>query len=274
MNMDQQKPETQTATAHRRRQHHQPPPPPPPPRKCPRCDSSNTKFCYYNNYSLSQPRYFCKTCRRHWTQGGAIRNIPIGGGCRQSKRLKTSSSSRVDVAVTQGLSLAVPNQNPIPVAQPLRPLPPVITSAVDPFFTGGAILPSMGSMQSFTGEFNQGAGVNLGGGSNQFSANTNPFQMISLPPLRPPAARQFQPHGDFFLQNPSLIPPRPSGSWSQNLINTSAASSQGLINCSGNNSSFWGCNNSSDGDDLVAPSSSLSRNPWPDNNWGFSPSPH
>ncbi|PPS04166.1 hypothetical protein GOBAR_AA16479 [Gossypium barbadense] len=24
--------------------------------KCPRCDSTNTKFCYYNNYSLSQPR--------------------------------------------------------------------------------------------------------------------------------------------------------------------------------------------------------------------------
>nr|GLL38874.1 dof zinc finger protein DOF1.8-like [Ipomoea trifida] len=25
---------------------------------CPRCSSTNTKFCYYNNYSLSQPRYF------------------------------------------------------------------------------------------------------------------------------------------------------------------------------------------------------------------------
>ncbi|GFZ12758.1 Dof-type zinc finger DNA-binding family protein [Actinidia rufa] len=30
---------------------------------CPRCNSTNTKFCYYNNYSLTQPRYFCKTCR-------------------------------------------------------------------------------------------------------------------------------------------------------------------------------------------------------------------
>ncbi|KAL5714623.1 hypothetical protein ACHQM5_016557 [Ranunculus cassubicifolius] len=26
--------------------------------KCPRCDSLNTKFCYYNNYNLSQPRHF------------------------------------------------------------------------------------------------------------------------------------------------------------------------------------------------------------------------
>ncbi|KAG0499104.1 hypothetical protein HPP92_003795 [Vanilla planifolia] len=40
--------------------------------RCPRCDSTDTKFCYYNNYSLSQPRYFCKTCRRYWTKGGSL----------------------------------------------------------------------------------------------------------------------------------------------------------------------------------------------------------
>ncbi|KAF3451454.1 hypothetical protein FNV43_RR07549 [Rhamnella rubrinervis] len=62
------------------------------PQKCPRCESLNTKFCYYNNYSLSQPRYFCKTCRRYWTQGGTLRNVPVGGGCRKGKRAKTSSS--------------------------------------------------------------------------------------------------------------------------------------------------------------------------------------
>ncbi|KAH9316745.1 hypothetical protein KI387_043983 [Taxus chinensis] len=54
--------------------------------KCPRCDSMNTKFCYYNNYSLTQPRHFCKNCRRYWTKGGALRNVPIGGGCRKNKR--------------------------------------------------------------------------------------------------------------------------------------------------------------------------------------------
>ncbi|KAJ6840508.1 putative dof zinc finger protein DOF4.6 isoform X1 [Iris pallida] len=36
---------------------------------CPRCSSPNTKFCYYNNYSLTQPRYFCKACKRYWTAG-------------------------------------------------------------------------------------------------------------------------------------------------------------------------------------------------------------
>ncbi|KAK6140289.1 hypothetical protein DH2020_025985 [Rehmannia glutinosa] len=60
--------------------------------KCPRCESTNTKFCYFNNYSLSQPRHFCKTCRRYWTRGGALRNVPVGGGCRRNKRSKSSSS--------------------------------------------------------------------------------------------------------------------------------------------------------------------------------------
>ncbi|KAL1532066.1 dof zinc finger protein 2-like [Salvia divinorum] len=53
---------------------------------CPRCNSTNTKFCYYNNYSLSQPRHFCKTCRRYWTDGGSLRNVPVGGGSRRNRR--------------------------------------------------------------------------------------------------------------------------------------------------------------------------------------------
>ncbi|KAL9668938.1 hypothetical protein QQ045_006479 [Rhodiola kirilowii] len=67
---------------------------PPPPEhhvKCPRCDSPNTKFCYYNNYNLSQPRHFCKTCRRYWTKGGALRNVPVGGGCRKNQKMKQRS---------------------------------------------------------------------------------------------------------------------------------------------------------------------------------------
>ncbi|KAG0465255.1 hypothetical protein HPP92_019419 [Vanilla planifolia] len=68
-------------------------PHPPPALKCPRCESSNTKFCYYNNYNLSQPRHFCKSCRRYWTKGGVLRNVPIGGGCRKPKRSSSSKSS-------------------------------------------------------------------------------------------------------------------------------------------------------------------------------------
>ncbi|MED6206654.1 hypothetical protein PIB30_028897 [Stylosanthes scabra] len=70
----------------------------PPQHKCPRCDSENTKFCYYNNYSLSQPRYLCKACKRYWTQGGTLRNIPLGSSKNKNKHNKrpfntTSSSS-------------------------------------------------------------------------------------------------------------------------------------------------------------------------------------
>ncbi|XP_059630217.1 dof zinc finger protein DOF1.2 [Cornus florida] len=65
---------------------------------CPRCASPNTKFCYYNNYSLSQPRYFCKGCRRYWTKGGSLRNVPVGGGCRKSRR---SRSVRAPVSDTR-----------------------------------------------------------------------------------------------------------------------------------------------------------------------------
>ncbi|KAK7291630.1 hypothetical protein RIF29_06934 [Crotalaria pallida] len=64
--------------------------------KCPRCDSTHTKFCYYNNYSLTQPRYFCKTCRRYWTKGGTLRNIPVGGGCRKNKKVSNSKKQNHD----------------------------------------------------------------------------------------------------------------------------------------------------------------------------------
>lgn len=68
--------------------------------KCPRCDSANTKFCYYNNYSLSQPRHFCKACKRYWTRGGTLRNVPVGGGCRKNKRVKRPITSTAHAAAT------------------------------------------------------------------------------------------------------------------------------------------------------------------------------
>lgn len=68
---------------------------------CPRCNSTNTKFCYYNNYSLSQPRYFCKTCRRYWTEGGTLRNVPVGGGSRKNRRPPSSSSSPSSVSISK-----------------------------------------------------------------------------------------------------------------------------------------------------------------------------
>lgn len=75
--------------------------------KCPRCDSLNTKFCYYNNYNLSQPRHFCKNCRRYWTKGGVLRNVPVGGGCRISKRSSKPKNSSSEIS-------ALPTPTPEP----------------------------------------------------------------------------------------------------------------------------------------------------------------
>ncbi|GER36442.1 Dof zinc finger protein [Striga asiatica] len=98
------KPDGQAGPTH----HHHPPLP------CPRCNSPNTKFCYYNNYSLSQPRHFCKSCKRYWTRGGSLRNVPVGGGCRRNKRLKR------------------PPPSPTPVAAQSNPKPPMMTNNHNP----------------------------------------------------------------------------------------------------------------------------------------------
>ncbi|ESW08459.1 hypothetical protein PHAVU_009G047500 [Phaseolus vulgaris] len=76
---------------------------------CPRCNSTNTKFCYYNNYSLSQPRYFCKTCRRYWTEGGSLRNVPVGGGSRKNKRSTPSVPSPASPPTKKLPDLTTPN---------------------------------------------------------------------------------------------------------------------------------------------------------------------
>lgn len=101
--------------------------------KCPRCDSTHTKFCYYNNYSLSQPRYFCKTCRRYWTKGGTLRNIPVGGGCRKNKKVvskkpndQSSSSSSMIISqnsminniINPGSSSSPPNPTDLQLSFP------------------------------------------------------------------------------------------------------------------------------------------------------------
>ncbi|RAL43892.1 hypothetical protein DM860_014393 [Cuscuta australis] len=72
----------------------------------------NTKFCYFNNYNLSQPRHFCKNCKRYWTKGGALRNIPVGGGTRKSTTKRSSST-------TTAAPSSPPNRRP-PAAPPQK----------------------------------------------------------------------------------------------------------------------------------------------------------
>ncbi|XP_044972127.1 dof zinc finger protein DOF3.1-like [Hordeum vulgare subsp. vulgare] len=99
---------------------------------CPRCESTDTKFCYYNNYNLSQPRHFCKGCRRYWTRGGALRNVPVGGGTRKPngspagvRRKRPSHSHSHHAASSSQAAPVVPLSvsAPAALALPLLPRP-------------------------------------------------------------------------------------------------------------------------------------------------------
>ncbi|KAE8695923.1 Dof zinc finger protein DOF1.7 [Hibiscus syriacus] len=87
---------------------------------CPRCDSTNTKFCYYNNYNFSQPRHFCKSCRRYWTHGGTLRDIPVGGGTRKNAKRSRTAASHVVAATTS--TTASHNNFPLPATPVLLPI--------------------------------------------------------------------------------------------------------------------------------------------------------
>lgn len=156
------------------------------PQKCPRCESLNTKFCYYNNYSLSQPRYFCKTCRRYWTQGGTLRNVPVGGGCRKGKRAKTSSSGDNSRSTQAQPSLPPPpppSQAHQSVQQSLTATPSTVMSSspgtrtIEPsalpsqYYPGSGYFSSLAAIQSLNQPqtFNHqalDAGSELGSSSN------------------------------------------------------------------------------------------------------------
>uniref|UniRef100_A0A803N3G0 Dof-type domain-containing protein n=1 Tax=Chenopodium quinoa TaxID=63459 RepID=A0A803N3G0_CHEQI len=73
---------------------------------CPRCNSMDTKFCYYNNYNVNQPRHFCKNCQRYWTAGGTMRNVPVGAGRRRNKN---SVSHYCQVTIPEALHNTQPD---------------------------------------------------------------------------------------------------------------------------------------------------------------------
>ncbi|KAI3811595.1 hypothetical protein L1987_21321 [Smallanthus sonchifolius] len=141
---------------------------------CPRCDSTNTKFCYFNNYSLTQPRHFCKTCRRYWTRGGALRNVPVGGGCRRNKRSnkhsrRSKSPTQKGTKSTSGTSPSRCSTENIATSTQLPHLP----SLQMPFMSsyGGVasnLTSSLGGFhpQNEMGSFQLGAG---GSNGNHFS---------------------------------------------------------------------------------------------------------
>ncbi|MED6130682.1 hypothetical protein PIB30_002793 [Stylosanthes scabra] len=103
------------------------------PLRCPRCDSTNTKFCYYNNYNKSQPRHFCRACKRHWTKGGTLRNVPVGGGRknkRPTKKSSTHSSNTTTTTTTTTVTTSNGGGGKVEVQPP--PPPPLYQSMIRP----------------------------------------------------------------------------------------------------------------------------------------------
>ncbi|KAK1378719.1 hypothetical protein POM88_025463 [Heracleum sosnowskyi] len=83
---------------------------PEPNQKCPRCYSSDTRFCYFNNKNTSQPRYICKNCKKFWTQGGHVRNILSNGREGQMKDARDSSSSGGSAKESRLTAISPPTQ--------------------------------------------------------------------------------------------------------------------------------------------------------------------
>ncbi|KAK9065887.1 hypothetical protein SSX86_015289 [Deinandra increscens subsp. villosa] len=137
---------------------------------CPRCDSTNTKFCYFNNYNLTQPRHFCKTCRRYWTRGGALRNVPVGGGCRRNKRSSKSRSSKSPRrSGPKSVSESPPRSSSENMTSTQLPRPPSLHL---PFMSslsqyGGHVGGNLGSnIAGFQSQSDQMGGFQIGNGNN------------------------------------------------------------------------------------------------------------
>eukprot|EP00250_Pteridium_aquilinum_P010670 c19553_g1_i1 orf=39-1622(-) len=88
---------------------------------CPRCHSLNTKFCYFNNYNVKQPRHFCRECQRYWTAGGSLRNVPVGAGRRKHKLSCSNPSDSYGNAPNTSIGS---DTNECPHISSFKPYPP------------------------------------------------------------------------------------------------------------------------------------------------------
>ncbi|CAN1246137.1 Cyclic dof factor 1 [Linum grandiflorum] len=134
---------------------------------CPRCNSMETKFCYFNNYNVNQPRHFCKNCQRYWTAGGTMRNVPIGAGRRKNKHL----ASQYRQILVENPEHSPPPPPPPPPEQPGVVLkfgheeapPPSLSQSMQNSLTIGSDRPSL---------------VERNGGEASTSENVNPVDPV------------------------------------------------------------------------------------------------
>ncbi|CAI9757544.1 unnamed protein product [Fraxinus pennsylvanica] len=137
---------------------------------CPRCNSMDTKFCYYNNYNVNQPRHFCKSCQRYWTDGGTMRNVPVGAGRRKNKN---STSHCHHITISEALHAAkidIPNGFHHPTFKPngtvlsFGPDSPLCESMASVLNLAEKKLPN--GIQNGYCKMDRGASVSCKGGEN------------------------------------------------------------------------------------------------------------
>ncbi|KAG1346744.1 putative Dof zinc finger protein DOF1.5 [Cocos nucifera] len=109
---------------------------------CPRCKSKETKFCYFNNYNVNQPRHFCKACHRYWTAGGTLRNVPVGAGRRKNRPAPRSGAAAATAAAAAAACiLEYPSPPHLDRGEVerwlLRPEPPAARLRIDDGFRRG-----------------------------------------------------------------------------------------------------------------------------------------
>ncbi|EFJ12225.1 hypothetical protein SELMODRAFT_425594 [Selaginella moellendorffii] len=73
--------------------------------QCPRCQSYNTRFDYYNNEKSTgkrdQPRYVCRSCKGKWTQGGKVRDVSLSPTGGNKRTLKSHGGDKITPVVQE-----------------------------------------------------------------------------------------------------------------------------------------------------------------------------
>ncbi|XP_020266681.1 dof zinc finger protein DOF5.4-like, partial [Asparagus officinalis] len=144
------------------------------PIKCPRCESTNTKFCYYNNYNLSQPAISASPAAATGPKA-LLRNVPVGcGSCRKNSSKRSAKSSKPDknprpkpvTAPSGSSSESSSNPNPKPNPDPVPP--PSAATVFDGLgfdFSDPGVLTGYRVADPEPVDPNQGKGLEWGNGS-------------------------------------------------------------------------------------------------------------
>ncbi|EAZ26442.1 hypothetical protein OsJ_10328 [Oryza sativa Japonica Group] len=118
-------------------------PHPKPALKCPRCDSTNTKFCYYNNTPSPSPATSARPAAATGRAAARSGKVPVCGGCRRNKRSGKSSSAAAAGASSSSSKPSSSAARQLPGGG-ASPMPSAAASTQPGGAAAGAIIPPSG----------------------------------------------------------------------------------------------------------------------------------